>query len=243
MTNCKIFIISVFVALTLSLSAKDYKASLFGVKSDGVTVNTGSIQYAINYISKNGGGTLQFYVGRYLTGTFEMKPNVTIELKEGAVLVASHSIYDYLDISGTKALILADSIDNIGITGKGVIDGNGMAVLKSIDEQKQKGYIDEKEAGRKPALVHFNACKNVKTEGIIWSDACGVAQVYTGCTDVEIKGLTVQCPNNGIVLSGCNGCKISDSYFETSGREVSKTGANKGVSIVNCTNSKGKKIK
>lgn len=243
MTKYKIFIISVFVAFALNLSAKDYKASLFGVKSDGVTANTGSIQYAINYISKNGGGTLQFYVGRYLTGSFELKPNVTIELKEGAVLVASHSIYDYLDYAGTKTLIFADSTDNVGIIGKGVIEGNGIAISRNIEEQKQKGYIEDKEATEKPALVHFNACKNVKIDGVIWRDACGAVQEYVGCTDIEIKGLIVQGESEGIVLSDCNTCKISDSYFDISGKELLKTGANKGISISNCTNSKGNKIK
>ena len=74
----------VFVA---GLSAKDYQVAMFGIKSDGVTLNTRSIQRAVDYISEQGGGRLIFYVGRYLTGSIELKSNVTIRIEEGAVLV------------------------------------------------------------------------------------------------------------------------------------------------------------
>src|SRR5690606_27805176 len=103
--------------------AVDYNASLFGCKSDGVANNTSSIQYAIDFIANKGGGTLHFYVGRYLTGSFELKSNVTIELHEGAVLVASPHIHDYLDYSGSRALVYANGQSNIKIHGKGVIQG------------------------------------------------------------------------------------------------------------------------
>src|SRR5690554_5586558 len=66
-----------------------YNASFFGIKSNGTTLNTTAIQKAIDYISEQGGGELNFYVGRYLTGTIELKSNVTLILHEGAVLVGS----------------------------------------------------------------------------------------------------------------------------------------------------------
>ncbi len=248
MRKYKIFLISSIVLMfSLSVSAKDYKASLFGVKSDGITLNTGSIQYAIDYISENGGGRLVFYVGRYLTGSFNMKPNVTIQLEEGAVLVAFHSIYDYSDVNGIKALILGDNVENIGITGKGVIEGSGNAVLKSIDEQIEKGYLEETEAKAKPALINFSGCSNVTLDGIILRDACGDVQVYLGCKKVNINNITIESTSipdsKGMILSNCNGFTLSDSYFETSGTELSSNGTSKNVSVTGTVNSKGKKIK
>jgi polygalacturonase len=235
------------IIFSLSVSAKDFKASFFGVKSDGITLNTGSIQYAIDYISENGGGRLVFYVGRYLTGSFYMKPNVTIQLEEGAVLVAFHSVYDYFDINGTKALILADNIENIGITGNGVIVGSGNAVLKSIDEQIQKGYLEETEAQAKPALINFSECSNVTLDGIILRDACGDVQIYSDCKNVTISNITVESTSlsgsKGIVLSNCNGFALSNSYFETLGTELSSNGTSKNISVAGTVNSKGKKIK
>ena len=81
---------------TLSSSAKDYQAVVFGAKSDGVTLNTQSIQRAIDHIAAEGGGRLIFTVGRYLTGAIQLKSNVTLHIGEGATLVAAPSIYDML---------------------------------------------------------------------------------------------------------------------------------------------------
>ena len=73
------YILAVAASLAvLPLSAKDYYASTFGIKSNGTTMNTTSIQKAIDFISEEGGGKLIFKVGRYLTGSIELKDNVTI---------------------------------------------------------------------------------------------------------------------------------------------------------------------
>ena len=241
----KIFIFNTLLLLSLSLSAKDYKASLFGVKSDGITINTGSIQYAIDYISKNGGGTLQFFVGRYLTGSFELKSNVTIELNEGAVLVASGHVYDYLGLKGTNALITAEGQENIGIKGQGVIEGQSTALQGSIDKQVQKGYLKEGDKAA-PLLVYFDGCSNVTIEGIIMQDACGDIQKYSGCKNLSVSGVTIKsktsADSKGIVIDSCEGGKLSDIYFETSGAELLVNGISKNISTTACINSKGKKI-
>ena len=69
------------VLLTVFAQAQEpkptYNASKFGIRSDGVTMNTRSIQFAIDWIAEQGGGTLRFWVGRYFTGSIHMKSNVT----------------------------------------------------------------------------------------------------------------------------------------------------------------------
>ncbi len=83
-----------------------YKASLFGCKSNGTTLNTTSIQRAIDHIASQGGGTLVFEVGRYLTGSIHLRPGVNIQLNEGAILVASPNIHDYDTADGVPTLII-----------------------------------------------------------------------------------------------------------------------------------------
>src|SRR6476469_10719354 len=99
-------VITLFIEF-FQCAAKDYPVSLFGIYSDGVTLNTRSIQFAIDYIHKQGGGRLVFDVGRFLTGSIHLKSNVTLHLLEGAVLVGSLNPLDY-DRKGFTALILAD---------------------------------------------------------------------------------------------------------------------------------------
>lgn len=67
----------------------------FGAKPDGVTLNTHTIQYAIDYVHTAGGGKLIFDAGNYLTGTIYLKSNVTLHLAQGAVLLGSYNALDY----------------------------------------------------------------------------------------------------------------------------------------------------
>lgn len=136
----KRFIVSAILCL-LALQAfgqQEHKATVWGVKSDGITDNTGSIQRAVDFISEHGGGTLVFYVGRYVTGAIELKSNVTIRLEEAAVLVGTTNIYGY---KGAPALLWAKDAQNAVLTGKGVVECRHAALQKCIDGQKAKGYI------------------------------------------------------------------------------------------------------
>src|SRR6187397_3747869 len=91
----KYFIVLLVCFQCLQSSAKDYPASLFGINSDGVTLNTRSIQFAIDYIQQQGGGRLVFDVGRFLSGSIHLKSNVTLHLMEGAVLLGVLNPLDY----------------------------------------------------------------------------------------------------------------------------------------------------
>ena len=154
----KKLILTILIALSgmICLAQSDHTATVWGVKSDGVTDNTGSIQRAIDYISAHGGGTLHFYVGRYITGAIELKSNVTIHLAEAAVLVGPTNIYDY---AGAPALIWAKDATNIAITGLGVIEGRGVALKKSLDAQIEKGYLPADTV--LPGLFSFENCTGV----------------------------------------------------------------------------------
>ena len=150
-----LFSFFIFLAGLACFAQTDQTATVWGVKSDGVTDNTGSIQRAIDYISAHGGGTLYFYVGRYLTGAIELKSNVTIHLAEAAVLVGSTSIYDY---KGAPALIWADGAENISVTGLGVIESRSKALKADLEARKAKGYLPSDTP--LPTLYSFKNCTN-----------------------------------------------------------------------------------
>src|SRR5580693_4413666 len=123
--------------LPVAAHAGDYPASTFGIRSDGVTLNTRSIQYAVDFIHDRGGGRLVFEVGRYLTGSIHLKSDVGLELNEGAVLLGSLNPFDYdkggpMEKSRFTALLLGDGQRNISIGGGGVIDGRGGEVAANI---------------------------------------------------------------------------------------------------------------
>lgn len=122
-------------------TSHEYPATMFGVISDGKTLNTSSIQYAIDYVSSHGGGTLVFYVGRYLTGMVKLKSNVSIRLEEGAILVGSNNPFDYNLSSNTISVINIET----GSTGN-LVHGLGFVELprqlaKSIQELQSSNII------------------------------------------------------------------------------------------------------
>jgi polygalacturonase len=217
-------IIMTMVLLTIQLQAKDYNASLFGIKSNGTTLNTTSIQKAIDYINENGGGRLVFYVGRYLTGTIHLKSNVIIQLEEGAILVGSVNPFDYEFITNWTALIFAHDQNNIGITGKGVIDGQGFIVANNLVDLIHKGVIkdplkyDRPWEGRRPMNIYFRGCRNVMIKGITLKDPGSWNQTYDQCKNVIIDGITVNSKsywnNDGVDIVDCDSVSVTNSYFD-----------------------------
>jgi polygalacturonase len=203
---------------------KDYNASLFGIKSEGITMNTQSIQKAIDFINEKGGGKLVFSVGRYLTGSIELKSNVIIELKEGAVLVAASNIHEYLEVEKSRALISADGQENIGIIGKGVLEGKGVEVLASLSAQSQKGYVKESILQASPTLISFKNCKGITTEGIYIQNACGNVISLSNCQRIQVQQITIKSTSvkgsNGLVIKNCEDVRLKNSFIETSGSEI-----------------------
>ncbi len=227
------------------LSAKDYQAVMFGIKSDGVTLNTRSIQRAVDYISEQGGGRLVFYVGRYLTGSVELKSNVTIRIEEGAVLVAASSVYDLKGTDGGNALLYAVRQKNIGIGGKGIIEGRSETVRASIGEQLQKGHIKGNISDYEPALIRMDGCENVKIEQVTLQDAGNTAEVYEGCRSVTVDKVVVRAVASGrkaVSVSGCDGLKMTDCYFDVEGDPLQTDGTSRQLSFTDCVTPDGKNV-
>jgi hypothetical protein len=219
----RFFLIAIVCFQSLHLFAKDYPASLFGIYSDGVSLNTRSIQAAIDYINANGGGRLMFYVGRYLTGSIHLKSNVIINLEEGAVLAGSLNPYDY-DKKMYTALIFAYDQDNVGITGDGVIDGQGRTVARNVVHLVHSGILkdrfrnDRPQEDQRPMLINFRNCKNVTIKGVTIRNAASWVQTYDQCKNVEIDRIRVDSKaywnNDGIDIVDCDSVKVTNSYID-----------------------------
>ena len=219
----KYLIVYIVCFLCLQVSAKDYPASLFDIHSDGATLNTRSIQFAIDYIQQQGGGRLVFDVGRFLTGSIHLKSNVALHLLEGAVLLGALNPMDY-DRKGLTALILCHDQQNIGITGPGVIDGQGREVARNVIELVHKGLIkdafrnDRPEVPIRPMLIYFRSCKNVLITGVTMRNAAAWVQTYDQCKNLRIDSITVDSRafwnNDGIDIVDCDSVAITNSYID-----------------------------
>ncbi len=224
MKTIKFIFLTIILSFSVSLYARDYNASLFGIKSNGTTLNTTSIQKAIDYINENGGGRLVFYVGRYLTGTIHLKSDVTIQLEEGAILVGSDNPFDYEHISNWTALIFAIDQNNIGITGKGVVNGQGFTVANNLVDLIHKGVVkdplkyDRPWEGIRPQNIYFKGCRNIKIQGITLKDPGSWNQQYDQCKNLIIDGIAVDSKsywnNDGVDIVDCDSVIVANSYFD-----------------------------
>ncbi|GAA4746608.1 glycoside hydrolase family 28 protein [Flavisolibacter ginsenosidimutans] len=107
----------------------------YGAKND-LTLNTKSIQQAIDVCNKNGGGVVVVPAGMWMTGPLVIKSNVNLHLQRGALLQFTADKSQYPLVAGNweglsqmrnQSPLSAENATNIAITGYGIIDGNGDA--------------------------------------------------------------------------------------------------------------------
>lgn len=108
----------------------------FGAVADGLTLNTKSINDAIETQAKKGGGVVMVPAGLWLTGPVVLKSNINLFLATGATLLFTKDFDQYplvavnwegLPQMRNQSPVSATGATNIAITGKGIIDGNGDA--------------------------------------------------------------------------------------------------------------------
>ena len=214
------------VFFTLNVFAKDYKASDFGAKADGVTLNTCTIQKAIDFISENGGGRLVFEAGNYLTGSIYLKSNVTIHLDYGATLLGSTNPFDYVKDKkiGWMSMIFAVNQENIGISGKGTINGRGFITANNMVAYIHRGIftdplkLDRPNETNRPQNIYFRECRNVRVTGINLRDPASWNQTYDQCVNLYVADEIVDSKsywnNDGIDVVDCDSVEIRNCYFD-----------------------------
>ncbi len=228
---------------TVFCQAQEYKASLFGCISDGITNNTSSIQAAINFIAEKGGGRLSFYVGRYLTGGLELKSNVTIELHEGAVLVASSNINDYMQFENERALLFGKNLKNVNIIGKGVIEGDPGEYFQIMGELKSKQFLQPGYLAHTPSLITMVSCSNVKVEGIIFQKSLQYAQKYISCDHIDLNNQIIRnntIENSGsVVFQNTKSITLKNIFIDANGQAIVKDRNSEITMVENCITASG----
>lgn len=189
----------------------------FGAVADTITVNTSAIQKAIDTCSKAGGGTVIIQGGTFISGTILLKNNVTLKVAETAKLLGSSNPFDYtsidpfVDATGQlrgKCLVGAIDVENIAITGKGTIDGQGDLfttgkVRKTLAKlglsAKEKQIVDTNTTGKegkirkfdRPFLLRLVRTKNITVQEIkLMNPAAWTFHLYQ-CANFNINGIKI----------------------------------------------------
>ena len=133
---------------------------------------------------------------------FVLKSNMTLELSDGAVLLASTNIADYAAQEGGRCFIFAEDATNVAIVGKGTIDGRGWAF------RERTGLAGESQPQALPIMMRFSRCRDVRLEGFTYRD-CGAWGCHLrNCDGVTVRRVTcfshVNNTNDGIDIESSN---------------------------------------
>ena len=203
-------------AIPQVLGAGEFDVSRHGAVGDGKTLNTAAIQKAIDAASSAGGGTVVFPRGSFLSGTIHLKSHVILQLDEGATLLGSPRRADYRKLN-FHGLVLANEQVNIGIRGKGTIDGQGVQLVADTMRLRDEGRLPDADEGERPVIVNFRKCRNVTVRDITFRESACWVQLYRECHDLVIENIKVRTcaatTNDGIDIDSCSkvvvrGCDI-----------------------------------
>lgn len=171
----------------------DYQVNIvdFGAKSGGLVKNTDAFSKAITNVSTKGGGKVIVPRGIWLTGPITFKSNINLHLEDGALILFSDDFDDYplikTSFEGLNTVrcispINANNVENIAITGNGIIDGNGGAW-----RPVKKGKVTE--AQWKKLL---NSGGVLSENEKIWFPTEGAKNGYEGSTNFNVPDLINQ---------------------------------------------------
>ncbi len=193
----------------------------YGAAGDGKTKDTQSVQKAIDDCAKTG-GVVVLPPGRFLSGTLYLKSHVTLWIQEGAVLLGSTDVNDYpenipqirsyTDQYVKQSLIYGENLEQIGIKGNGIIDGQG-AAFKVTTKVKPDRYHN------RPYVLRLINCRDVSITDVTMRNSAMWMQHYLACEFLTVRGIKVfnHCNQNNDMMDidGCKNVVISDCIGDT----------------------------
>ncbi|REA60902.1 glycoside hydrolase family 28 protein [Dyadobacter luteus] len=201
------------------------RITAFGAVGDGHTLNTKAINEAISTISKKGGGVVLVSPGLWITGPVVLKSNVNLHIQESATLLFTTDKTQYGLVEGSyegksaarnESPISGLNLENIAITGKGVVDGNGDA-WRAV----HKSQLTESEWKEKVASGGV-----LKDDGKTWypSEQFKQASVQNksmlltpGTTPKDFAHMKDFLRPNLVVLNNCKKVLLEGVTFQNSG--------------------------
>jgi polygalacturonase len=245
---------SLMVIIGESVFAADFDVRAFGAVGDGRKLDSPAIQRAIDAAASAGGGIVSFPAGRYLSFSLELKSNIGLYLDHGAVLVAAKpdkllGSYDlpesnpwdmYQDFGHShwqNSLIWGIGLENISITGPGLIDGDGLTrrgpgprrkevagdtplslrdakdASKAVDPEGKGVQAGDEFAsmdGEGNKAIALKLCRNVTMRDFSILKGGHFALLATGVDNLTIDNLRVDTNRDGFDIDCCRQVRISN---------------------------------
>jgi polygalacturonase len=232
---------------------RDYDALADGRSDCAIAINA-----AINACHAAGGGRVLIPTGEWYTGAIHLKSNIELHLAAGARVRFSCDPGDYLpavfvrwggqECFNYSPLIYAHHCDNIAVTGRGTIFGQGKTwwpwekkqqqVRQKLTDMVLQGVpVEDRRFGSqelplRPQLIAPINCTNVLLEDFTVGEAGPCWTVHLAyCENVTVRRLTISAPDgpqaDGIVLDSSRNVVVENCTLHTAGDAVAiKSGMN-----------------
>ncbi|RKD90651.1 rhamnogalacturonidase [Mangrovibacterium diazotrophicum] len=202
----------------LAQQAGMYDVKDFGAKGDGVQLDSDAINAAIDAASNAGGGTVVVPAGEYLCFSIRLKSHINLQINAGATIVAANmeehdGKYDdpepnmwgdslhYQDFGHShfhNSLIWGDGLEDVSITGSGLIYGNGL----------QKWGRPTPGLGNK--AIALKKCRNVILRDFSILHGGHFAIITTGVDNLTIDNLKIDTNRDAIDIDCCRHVRVSN---------------------------------
>ncbi|MBV9923401.1 MAG: glycoside hydrolase family 28 protein [Acidobacteria bacterium] len=226
-----------------------YSVRAYGARGDGKTVDTPAVNRAIEAAAAAGGGTVLFPAGTYLCFSIRLKSNVSLHLDAGATLLAADPEKDkgrydepepnewdmYQDFGHShwqNSLIWGIGVENVSITGPGLIDGRGLTRRSPRPRRPlQAGDTPTTLGGAQAArpvsplgedlphdamnglgnkAISLKLSRNVTLRDFSILNGGHFALLATGVDNLTIDNLKVDTNRDGFDIDSCRNVRISN---------------------------------
>lgn len=241
--------------IEFSFAQTVYDVIAAGAVGDGKTDDAKAIQQTIDRCSAEGGGRVLFPRNHtFLAGPIELKSNVELHLEATATLKANpdESIYQLSAFGENRGegmlWLYANDAENLSITGKGTIHGNGIAFMgKELEDSYELKPLADQTFDPRPHVLTLTAVKNLTIRDVTIKEGAYWTVHLIGCDGAVIDG--IQLLNNlkirngdGIDIDHSKNVRIANCHI-TSGddciclknrREFEKYGSCHDITVTNC---------
>lgn len=191
-----------------------------GGVGDGAHDNTDVFADLCARCAQGGGGTIVVPPGRWLTGSIRLPSRTTLHLEAGATILGSRdrSRYPLREqpweggrTTGHDPLVWADHAEDVSITGRGTIDGQGEDWWAAVRAGGPPSI--------RPRLISFRSCTRVLVSGVRLTRSPSWTVHPWRCRDVRIDGVTIVNPpdspnTDGIDPESCQDVAIRDCLID-----------------------------
>jgi polygalacturonase len=253
---------------TSSATGGVFDIRTYGAVGDGKTVDSPAINKAIDAAAAAGGGTVLFPPGTWLSFSIRLKSHVGLYLAQGATLLAAdsplpnattgynggtydaaepnapwESYQDYGHNHWHNSLIWGESLNDVSITGPGLIYGKGLSFGANRAARGNYPIYRAEQPGVGNKAIALKSCRNVIFRDFSILKGGHFGLLLTGVDNLTIDNLKIDTDRDGMDIDCCKNVRVSnctvnspwdDGICPKSSYALGYSKATENLTIANC---------